>query len=150
MKNYFVGSLTVWLLLSIFPGPAAAQEVGVRAGVSGDPDQFYAGVHVEMGPVADRTWFRPNLELGVGHHVTTTAVNFEFTYRFDVQRSRWHPYIGAGPALVITHAHGDTNPGGGFNILLGVQHDGGLFTEFKAGLGDSPSVKFGVGYAFVR
>jgi hypothetical protein len=41
-----------------------------------------------------------------------------------------------------------TNAGGGFNILLGVEHQKGLFTELKVGMVDSPSVKFAVGYIF--
>ena len=38
--------------------------------------------------------------------------------------------------------------GGGFNIVLGAQHRGGLFTELKVGTIDSPNMKFGVGYVF--
>ncbi len=147
-------TLSAWTcVLSVAIGlslaaPVAAQTVGVRAGVSGDPDQFYAGLHTELGPVADNLWFRPNLELGVGDNVTTTALNFEFAYKLDLRRSVWQPYVGAGPALNLYRAHGDTNAQGGFNILLGVQHQRGFFTELKVGFADSPSVKFGVGYVF--
>lgn len=34
------------------------------------------------------------------------------------------------------------------NILTGLAHAGGLFTEFKVGALDSPGVKFGIGYTF--
>jgi hypothetical protein len=130
--------------------PAAAQDVGLRAGVSADPDQFYVGIHTELGPTAERLYFRPNLELGVGDEVTTTAVNFEFTYKLDIGRRDWRPYLGGGPALNLYRAHGDTDAEGGFNILIGIEHAGGLFAEFKAGFADSPDVKFGVGYIFRR
>ncbi len=150
MKNILRASFLSCLLLGFLSAPAVAQGVGVRAGISGDPDQFYFGVHTEIGPVAEQLWFRPNLEVGLGNGVTTTAVNFEFAYRLNVRRSQWHPYIGAGPALVIYRDNGHSNAQGGFNILLGVQHQRGFFTEFKVGLADSPSVKFGVGYVFKR
>jgi hypothetical protein len=43
---------------------------------------------------------------------------------------------------------GGSETEGGFNILLGVQHTRGLFFELKVGAGDSPDLKFGVGYTF--
>jgi hypothetical protein len=151
MKTISASTCVLSVVFGLFlTVPAAAQTIGVRAGVSGDPDQFYAGIHAELGPVADQLWFRPNLEVGVGDSVTTTAVNFEFAYRLHLRRSEWQPYVGGGPALVLYRAHGDTNAQGGFNILLGIQHERGFFTELKVGFADSPSVKFGVGYEFPR
>ena len=44
----------------------------------------------------------------------------------------------------------DTDTGGGLNVLVGLAHREGLFTELKLGLGDSPDVKFAVGYTFRR
>jgi len=38
--------------------------------------------------------------------------------------------------------------GGGLNVLVGVEHAGGLFTELKVGAMDSPSVRFAVGFTF--
>ena len=57
-------------------------------------------------------------------------------------------YTGGGPALIIGDRNDDTDVGGGFNILVGLQHRRGLFTEFKVGFGDSPDIKFGVGFTF--
>jgi hypothetical protein len=125
-----------------------AQGLGVVAGVSADPDQFYGGIDYETAELLDRLRFRPGLEIGVGDDVTLTTVNFEFAYRIPIQKKPWSVYIGAGPALVIAHAHNDTTTGGGFNILLGLAHRRGLFTEIKVGMIDSPSFKFGVGYRF--
>jgi len=127
--------------------PAAAQAVGVRAGVSGDPDQFYFGGHGETAPLVDNLRFRPNLEIGVGDDVTLLAFNLEFAYHFATSRP-WHPYAGGGPALNLIRAGGETNSEGGFNLVVGVQHSKGLFAEIKAGLVDSPTFKAGVGYAF--
>jgi hypothetical protein len=130
-----------------FVVPAAAQELGVRAGVSVNPDQFYFGGHAETAPLVGNLRFRPNLEVGVGDNTTLVAFNIEFAYHFPSQSS-WHAYAGAGPALNFIRRGGETNSEGGLNLLIGVQHAGGLFAEFKVGTLDSPDVKMGVGYAF--
>jgi len=130
--------------------------VGIRAGVSGSPGQFYAGLHYESEPFVEQLRFRPNIEIGVGGNQTLVALNFEFAYYVPLDTGRrnarkvWSLYIGAGPALVIDRVTNNTNTGGGFNILIGAQHSRGFFTELKVGMIDSPGVKFGVGYTFSR
>ena len=128
--------------------PAAGQtSTGIRAGLSVDPDQFYFGGHLETPPLVDRLRFKPNAEIGVGKDVTVVALNLEFAYGFPSQRG-WNAYAGAGPALIISDRDSNTNSGGGFNMLLGVSHRSGLFTEIKIGVVDSPELKIGVGYSF--
>jgi hypothetical protein len=141
------------LLLSI---PAHAQQrFGVRAGVSVDPEQFYFGGHILMGPVAGSLSFRPNVEVGFGDHVALVGFNGELVYKRPLPSSRWDVYFGGGPALVFTsfrrggsagEPHTDAGPG--FNMLLGIGQDRGLFAEFKVGALDSPGLKFGIGYTF--
>jgi hypothetical protein len=128
--------------------PAFAQGPGVQVGVSGDPSQFYFGGQYELGTGIDRLWFRPNVEVGVGDNVTLVGFNFEFAYRMPLPHTDWRLYFGAGPALNVTRVHSDSTTGGGFNMLIGVSHWKGLFTELKVGFVDSPSVRFGVGYTF--
>lgn len=128
--------------------PAHAQPVGVRVGVSIDPDQFYVGVHGEGGPLIERLYFRPNVELGIGDDRTVVALNFEFAYKIELEKP-WSIYLGGGPAFNVI-SNRNTEAEGGFNILLGVEHSRGLFAEFKVGALDSPDVKFGVGYTFRR
>jgi hypothetical protein len=135
------------LMIGLAPR-AQAQGVGLVAGVSADPDQFYFGVGYETAELLERLRFRPNLEIGIGDGSTLTTVNFEFAYHIPIQKKPWNVYVGGGPAFVLSHAHDDTDAGGGFNILLGVAHRRGLFTEIKVGAIDSPNFKFGVGYRF--
>jgi hypothetical protein len=87
-----LGVVTAW--------PAAAQRVGLRAGLSVDPDQFYFGVHAESGPVIDLVRFRPNVEAGFGGNLTVVAFNGEFVYPFEL-RNGTRLYAGGGPALVV-------------------------------------------------
>jgi hypothetical protein len=140
--------LTVFVCLFL-TSPAFAQSGGVRVGVSGDPGQFYFGGHYETAPFVEQLRFRPNLEIGVGDNITVTTLNFEFAYFVPLQRRNpWSVYFGAGPALVISHVTNDTSTDGGFNILVGLQHEHGFFSEIKVGMIHSPSFKFGVGYTF--
>jgi hypothetical protein len=146
-RGLSLGAAIVILFL-VSASTASAQTVGVRVGASADPDQFYFGAHFETRPLVDRLRFRPNIELGVGDHVTTTALNFEFAYHFPEVNAGWHFYGGAGPALNFYKQNGDSNAEGGFNVLLGVEHRGGLYFEIKAGAIDSPNFKIGFGYIF--
>jgi hypothetical protein len=122
---------------------------GLRAGVSGDPNQFHFGVHFSSDPLISDLIFRPNLEIGVGSKVTTIATNFEFAYRIPIRKSDVSLYVGAGPALNVFLLHSDNSyTGGGFNVLFGLEHKDGLFGELKLGALDSPDVKFTVGFTF--
>jgi hypothetical protein len=133
------------LLLAV---PATAQtSYGLRAGASAEPDQFYFGGHVETKELVENLTFRPNVEIGIGNDVTLVGINFELAYKFPTNRA-WRPYAGGGPALNIINVHDESEAQGGFNIMLGVEHRGGLFFEVKVGTMDSPDFKFGIGYRF--
>lgn len=140
-------AVTLGLCLATSAG--AQTTVGVRAGASVDPDQFYFGGHVETNPIADRVRFRPNVEVGLGNDIKLVAFNVELAYHFPEQRD-WHFYAGGGPALNIIDTPAETTTAGGVNVMVGVAHSQGLFFEFKVGFIDSPNVKIGVGYTFRR
>lgn len=145
-----VTGLSVLLGVVVFSStPAVAQDAGVRAGISVDPDQFYFGGHIETSPLVDRLHFRPNLEVGFGDDIVLIAANMEFVYKFP-RRWEWGLYAGAGPALnVFTFDdRDDSETEAGFNILIGAENSRGLFFEFKVGAIDSPDLKFGVGWTF--
>jgi hypothetical protein len=146
--------LLVVLVLTGAATSASAQGPGVRGGVSVDPDQFYFGGHYETSALVDRLHFRPNLELGLGDDLVTTALNFEFVYKFP-SRSGWRLFAGGGPAVNFYSFDDDDGPGGddtetegGLNFLFGAEASNGLFFELKVGAIDSPDLKFGVGWTF--
>jgi len=145
--------VTAVLMGFFFAGSANAQEgVGIRAGVSARPEQFYFGGHAAFGPVVDKLWFRPNIEIGVGNSITLIALNAEFTYWVPLRKDPWNVYLGGGPAANIFTSgpvggrSTDVRPG--FNFLAGIAQRSGLFSEIKIGAIDSPSFKFGIGYTF--
>lgn len=148
----WVNGLSLLLGLVLFTATsAAAQDAGIRGGVSVDPDQFYFGGHLETSPLVDRLYFRPNIEVGIGDDLTLIAANMEFVYKFTNRRA-WNLYAGAGPALNVYMYDGrgdnDAETDAGFNILIGAESSRGLFFEFKIGAIDSPDFKFGVGYTW--
>ncbi len=147
-------TLIIFGLLFASSSPLLAQGgTGVRIGVSIDPDQIYFGGHFEAGPVIERLWVRPNLEVGIGNDITSIGLNFEMAFWIPLESNVWKAYVGAGPALNIYIV--DTPVGGrdskvepGFNILMALAHRDGLFTELKLGALDSPDLKFGVGFSW--
>jgi len=145
------------VLLVGFASSAAAADnnddhVGFRAGVSGDPGQFYIGAHMDLKEVIKRVWFRPNLEVGVGDGLTLISVNGEFVYFWKGQQNRhWMPYAGLGPAFVIQafrEGRGDSGVGPGLNFVAGIQERKGLIVEMKIGAFDSPGFKAGIGWSW--
>ncbi|MGE0865590.1 MAG: hypothetical protein AB7P34_16960 [Vicinamibacterales bacterium] len=133
----------------ILTTPAAAQDGGLRGGLSVDPDQFYFGGHLETAPLVDRLHFRPNVEIGFGDDLTLIGANMEFVYKFPNRRD-WGLYAGGGPALNVYMFDDvdDSETDAGLNLLVGVESSRGLFFEFKLGVIDSPDFKFGVGWTF--
>ena len=140
------------LSAAFWAAPAAAQNLkyGVRAGVSAEPEQFFFGGHVETKPLLDHLTFKPSVEVGIGDNATLVALNVEFAYHIPIEKQPFGLYIGGGPAANVfsIDAGSDNADGvrGGFNFFVGLEHTKGLFLELKVGAGDSPSVKFTVGY----
>lgn len=144
-------------------GTAAAQDFGYRAwgprvGVSADPDQAYAGIHLDMGEFARNVRFQPNVELGLGDDQVLFALNLEAAYLFPIQES-WMPYAGGGIGVNYVNfdrprgASGDDDDTDiGLSVLGGVQRTRAsapdIFVELKIGLSDSPDAKLAVGWTF--
>ena len=146
----FVTGLSFLLgLVLLSSAPAAAQDGGIRGGLSVDPDQFYFGGHFETSPLIERLHFRPNVEVGFGDDLTLIAANMEFVYKFP-RRGGWGIYAGGGPALNVYMVDDadDSETDAGLNLLVGVEQASGLFFEFKFGAIDSPDFKFAVGWTF--
>lgn len=125
---------------------ARAQGFAVRSGANINPDQFSVGSQYELGPINDRLWLQPNTDLGVGNDATLIAMNFDVVYRRPVsQRSIWTAYAGGGPALDWYRLLGYSRTVAGANVVAGVMHHGGLFSEMRVGFLESPQLRFGVG-----
>jgi hypothetical protein len=136
-----------------FSNSAFAQtRAGVKIGIQADPEQVYFGAHADVAEVVPDLWLRPNIEVGVGDNRTIVSLNGEFLYHFKIHAQEWRPYVGAGPAVVITSRSTptgrDSDVGPGFNFLIGIEKQRGMLAEIKIGAIDSPSFKFGLGWNF--
>jgi hypothetical protein len=140
-------SFLLTALLLVAAATATAQ-IGIRGGISIDPDQGYFGVHYETPPLIDRLYFRPNLEVGLGDDLTHVGLNMEFIYKFPRRRQNWNLYAGGGPAVNFFTSDDNTNTEGGLNLIIGAEQSRGLMFEAKFGVFDSPDFKFGVGWTF--
>jgi hypothetical protein len=148
LRRIVVSLSLVVLAAAVWPTVASAQDLGVRAGASVDPDQFYFGGHYESRPLVEQLYFRPNVELGVGDDVTTLGLNFEFVYKLPINGGPWHLYAGGGPAVNFYSFDDDSSTEGGLNVVFGAEAAQGVFFELKLGALDSPDLKFGVGYTW--
>ena len=126
--------------------PAWAQATfGPRGGVSGEPDQFVLGGHIESPDLGHRVTFRPNVELGFGSDLTLVTVNLEFVHWMPLKNSKWQAYAGGGLGTNFWIADEEKRMYGNLSLVVGLQHDIGVFAEMKVGL--DPSVKIVAGYS---
>jgi hypothetical protein len=126
--------------------PAFAQVTfGPRGGISGEPDQWFLGAHIETPDLGHRVTFRPNFDVGFGSDVTLATFNLELVHWMPLKNSKWQLYAGGGIGANVWIDDTDDILSGALNALFGVQHDAGLFVEMKVGM--QPRVKIMAGYS---
>ena len=153
-------------VLTIALGPALAMagpdtDIGYRGwgprlGFSSNPDQFVFGAGLDFGVFARHVRFQPNIEMGLGDHRTTGALNLDTTYRFSSESSVWTPYLGGGVGLSASGSDNglrdDTDTGFGASAIGGIEkglsNGDRFFTEVKFGVNDAPDFKLMAGWIF--
>jgi hypothetical protein len=68
---------------------------GPHFGLAGDPDQLILGLHFDVGRIAPRVRFQPDVELGLGDDHTIFAFTLPAHYVFRTS-SDLGPYAGGG------------------------------------------------------
>lgn len=93
--------------------------------------------------------FRPGIDGGFGGGYSLATINIEFLYSIPL-KSGWALYQGGGPSIILLRqtvgSLHDTSTHAGAVFTFGFANESGFFTEFKYGTGNSPNLKFGVGY----
>lgn len=125
---------------------AHAQGIGFQGGATIDPEQAFIGTHFETGELFRNFRFRPGVDGAFGGDFSLATINVEFMYRLELGRSGWSLYQGGGPAIVLLRRNDDTSVHAGSFLTFGFGHESGFFTDFKMGYGNSPTLKFAVGY----
>lgn len=140
--------------------------LGIRGGVSVDPELINFGVQSELGPVIRSLWFRPTAEFAFGEVTKVLSLNGDFAYYLPFtgrgdSDTRWNTYAGGGPSFAIVQRDFDGFPGRpevdikddwdgdtGMNFFVGVTQSNGFFLELKAAAYSTPNVRFYIGYTF--
>ncbi len=158
MKGILIaGALAALLPTAALAANASVTGYGPRIGLSVDPDQLTFGGQLHVGEIAPSLTFDPNLEIGLGDHITTIQPNFDLQYHFDIANSVWKPYAGGGLGIAF-YSWDAGGPGGssdtsvGGNLVVGAEaptrSGDRFFGELRFGLGDLPSLKIMVGWNF--
>jgi len=148
---------------------ARRYRLGVRAGVSLDPELIVLGVQAQLGPFfGPNVYFRPNVEFGIGEVTALFALNPEIIYQLPAtsRRGNWTPYAGIGPGFSFLHQNferntssnsvgnrvdfGEFHSSTALNILGGLRSRSGVFVELKTSVYASPApvLRIMVGYNF--
>ena len=142
--NRLLVVLVVAMALVGTVAPPAFAGVGLRAGLSLEPDDFLVGLHWRGNPLGESIYFVPSVEAGFGD-VTMVAGNADFHYQFKTE-SKLAPYAGAGATLNWFDNDGGSDTEFGGSIIGGMRLSAKMFLEAKVGLGDVPDWKFVVGW----
>ena len=142
MKRTLILSAVALFMLGM-AAPAFAG-VGLRAGLSLDPDDFLIGLHFKTQAIDQNVRFVPSVEAGFGD-VTMIAGNADLHYVFNSD-SKLAPYAGGGLTLNWFDNDGGSETDFGGSILGGISLTPKMFLEAKVGLGDVPDWKFIVGW----
>ena len=84
---------------------ARRYRLGVQAGAALDPELISLDVFATLGPFFSRNiHFRPNAEFAFGELTTLFGIHLDGIYTLPgLGRSRWAPYVGAGPSFSFSH-----------------------------------------------
>lgn len=138
----------LWLLPSALPAVTGAA-LGIRAGVSQEPDQFVAGAQAEFGGLGQAT-IAPSVDLGFGDPGDLTALNLDLRfYLFPLPQTGIQFYGAAGPTAVFFEGGGEEI---GLSLTAGakipMKGTGRYNLEARFGIGDIPDLKVLLGILF--
>jgi hypothetical protein len=138
--------------------------IGIRGGVSFDPELINVGVQAEFGPLLRTIWVRPTAEFGFGEVSKIASLNPEVVYYlpfigYGRSGTRWNSYLGGGPTIAYIKRDFQGIPGHpldisdwdtdiGMNVFVGIRQSSGAFFELKGTAWSVPGVRLYLGYAF--
>ncbi len=161
MRFGFFLALLLATTLIVVPATAEAQSdigvrrVGLRGGLTVDPDQGHIGMHINAGNFAPRVRFQPSFEVGFGSNRIVGMINVDAFYTFVT--SGWAPYLGGGLGVGIisrdrccNNGDDDVNVEAGVNLLGGFEWGAAnkYLLEARVGIGDIPDFKLTIGVSF--
>ena len=156
----FVPAVLLVAGLSLVPAPAQAQSdlglkhVGLRGGLTVDPDQGHIGMHFDAGTFAPKVRFQPSVEVGFGSDRVVGMFNIDAFYAFEP--GGWAPYLGGGLGIGVISRDRGRDDDSDVNVEAGVNLVGGFewgetykyLLEARLGIGDIPDFKLTIGVNF--
>lgn len=160
-KKTTLAVVVVGLASLVAPATSRARDFAPRpyaacTGVSVNPDQFHAGLHLQLG-ADSQPQIRPVLELGLGNGVRLVSLGGDVLYHFEGER--WRPYAGGGPGLNLIDVTNGVGEADGVAAKLVAHVVGGVgwtprrsqrryFVEGRLGIGDTPNLRISLGMSF--
>jgi hypothetical protein len=126
--------------------------IGPRVGLSVDPDQFVAGLQIDLGDIVKTLRFQPNFDIGIDEDATLLGAYLGAYWFFDADGS-WDPYAGGDLGFVWEDADDrDSDLDVAFNAVGGIEtrlkSNNRFLVELKIGLTSDPDFKLVVGWTF--
>ncbi|MCI0330976.1 MAG: hypothetical protein L0196_08550 [candidate division Zixibacteria bacterium] len=151
MKKKLKGILLVFgilLPLEAQTAPVGAA-LGLRAGLSQEPDQFVVGAQAELGKLGQAT-VAPSVDLGFGDGSDVTAANLDLRfYLFPLPQTGIWFYGAAGPTVAFFEGGSEEV---GLSLTAGakipMQKNSHYNIEARFGIGDIPDLKIMLGILF--
>ncbi len=137
----------LFVLLLSSSAAQAASALGPRLGVSGDGDDFFLGVQLELQAKFGAFSLVPSFDFGPGTDAPSVA-NADFRlYLIPLPETGIKFYAGAGPTMILS---GDLELGLSLTLGLQIPMKGSrrYNIEYRWGLGDIPDHKIGVAVLF--
>jgi hypothetical protein len=152
MKKNLAGILFAFGIFTLIPanlkaGPVGAA-LGVRAGLSRNPDQFVIGAQAELGSLGMAT-IAPSIDLGFGDNSDLTAANLDLRwYLFPLPQTGIQFYAAAGPTAVFANSQSDVGLSLTAGAKIPMKGKGRYNLEARFGVGDIPDLKVMLGILF--
>lgn len=139
MKKYFV-----IVLIAAFALPSAASiDLGVQAGVSSGPDQFFAGARLDLGTILPHWNLVAIADLGLGEEFTLLSLSGDLLYEFSLGGViRLYTGVGIGYNWHL----GGMEIGIGIEIPVGIKLEKSYFIEARFGFENNPEFKICAGF----
>jgi hypothetical protein len=133
---------------------------GFQGGFALDPELIHLGVHARLGPIFSKNlYIRPNATFAYGEITKMFGFNLDLLYSLPFAvGARRAVYFGVGPGFNFAEqtaagqgvSFSEFHYDSALNLMIGVQHRGGLFTELRTSVyaHPAPVLWLTVGYSF--
>jgi len=142
-KSFMVICMATFVLAALTAGSEARSGrdgLGLRAGLTTEPDQFVIGVQAEFGPVLSSGYLVPSLDLGLEDRTTVLAnIDLRF-YLIPLPETGIYFYGSAGPTVVLS-PESDLGLSLTAGIHIPMKNRRRYNVEVRFGLGDVPDLK---------